>query len=488
MNFILIYPPSYFREPELPIGGLYIAESLLKHGYTVQIINSCTYGEIFSQVKKYIGDDTLAIGLSVVSVLSLKDALCVSEGLKDSYPDIPIIWGGQHILSQPEEIIGDASVDFICLSEGEEVMPQLLEAIKKGGPFNQIKGIGYKDGQKPIVTDLVNYTSLKGCFKLPYHLINMQRYYRKLNIGGERWLGVIYSRGCPYKCSFCINSNLKGINSQIRYNDVDHAIYDIKRLITEYKVDGITIHDDHFLLNENRVIEFCERVISEKIVVHFRASGRIDSLYRLSDYSFKLLRKAGFLSINAGIESGSSKILSLLNKNITLEQVYSVDEKLSKNGFFKHWNFMTALPEETVDDVSQTLYLIAQLAKTCLDSPYPFSYRKYTPLPKTILFEWVAEKFGLEVPKTLKEWGYFSQRFIDEIEHGDLDLTLRPWMTKELARYTLEGGVLVESLNRLYTGKNIDRQSIEFQIKKLEDFSIKGKSDNNGKRRFVGAI
>jgi hypothetical protein len=61
-------------------------------------------------------------------------------------------------------------------------------------------------------------------------------------------------------------------------------------------------------------------------------------------------------------------------------------------------------------------------------------------------------------------------------------------MTEELARHTIEGGALVESLNRLYTGKNADRQSIESQIKRLDDFSIKGKTANNGESRFVGAI
>jgi len=301
-------------------------------------------------------------------------------------------------------------------------------------------------------------------------------------------LGVIYSRGCPFRCSFCINSTLKGINSRIRYHDVDHAIYDITRLIEEYNADGITIHDDHFLLNEDRVIAFCEKVISKKIKANFRASGRIDSLYKLSNNAFRLLRKAGFLSINSGIESGSLKILSLLNKNITLEQIFCVDKKLSKHGFYKHWNFMTALPGETIEDVSQTLYLIACLAKTCLNSPYPFSYRKYTPLLKTELFEWSVGKFGLKIPETLKEWGDFSQRFVGEREHGKLDLVLRPWMSEDTAKYTIEGGNLIEQLNCLYTGKDADRQKIEFRIKELEELSLRAAPTNIGKCRFIGAI
>lgn len=485
MDFILIYPPSYLKEPGLPIGGLYLAESLLRNGYTVQIINDCTYEEIFAQLKKYANDSTVAIGISVASILTLKDALYISKSLKDIYPNIPIIWGGQYILVQPTEILQSSLVDFICLAEGENVILQLLGAIKKGGPFNNIKGIGYKDGQKHIITDMADYTSLKGCFKLPYHLINMPDYYRKLGIGGERWLGVLYSRGCPYRCSFCINSTLKGINSHMRYNDIEHAIYDIKRLLLDYNVDGITIYDDHFLLKEDRVVNFCEKVISENIKLKFRASARIDALDRLSDDSFRLLRKTGFLSFNVGIESGSPKILSLLNKNITLEQVYSVDEKLSKYGFYKSWNFINAFPNETIEDLKLTLQLIAHLARTCLDSPVPFRFRKYAPLPKTKLFEWVVERFNWDVPETLEEWSDFSQRFVDEGERGDIDLTLRPWMTKELAEYMIEGGALVESLNLLYTGKDANRQKIESQIKKLERFP---ELTNAVKSRFIGNL
>ena len=485
MNFILIYPPSYLIEPGLPIGGLYLAESLLRHGYTVQVINNCPNEKIFTQVKKYTDDDTVAMGISVASILTLKDALYISGRLKDTYPNIPIIWGGQYILVQPTEILQSGLADFICLAEGEKVLLQLLEAIKKGRASSNIKGIGYRDGQRPIITDMADYTSLYGCFKLPYHLINMSSYYRKLGIGGERWLGVMYSRGCPYRCSFCINSTLKGINSHMRYNSINHAIYDIKRLISDYDVDGITIYDDHFLLDEGRVVKFCEKVNSENIKLNFRASARIDALDRLSDTSLKLLRKAGFLCFNVGIESGSPKILSLLNKSITLKQVYSVDEKLSKYGFYKSWNFITAFPSETIEDVKLTLHLIARLAKTCLDSSFPFKFRKYVPLPKTKLFEWVVERFNWEVPKTLKEWGGFSQRFVDEGERGDIDLTLRPWMTKELAEYMIEAGALVEGLNLLYTGKDANKQSIKSQIKKLEEFP---KLTNTEKSRFIGNL
>jgi len=271
----------------------------------------------------------------------------------------------------------------------------------------------------------------------------------------------------------------------MRYNDIEHAIYDIKRLLFDYNVDGITIYDDHFLLKENRVISFCEKVISENIKLKFRASARIDALDKLSDDSFRLLRKTGFLSFNVGIESGSPKILSLLNKNITLGQVYSVDEKLSKYGFYKSWNFINAFPSETIEDLKLTLQLIAYLARTCLDSPFPFRFRKYAPLPKTKLFEWVVERFNWDVPETLKEWSDFSQRFIDEGERGDIDLTLRPWMTKELAEYMIEGGALVESLNLLYTGKDANRQKIESQIKKLERFP---ELTNAVKSKFIGNL
>ncbi|KPA19778.1 radical SAM protein, partial [Candidatus Magnetomorum sp. HK-1] len=309
MDFLLIYPPSYTREPEFPIGGLYLAHSLIKNNFSLEIVNDVIYDNIISFARNNIVNSTIAIGISVVSVMAIKDALNLTKDLKKLYPNIPIIWGGQHIMAQPGETLKYKYVDYVVIGEGENTLPLLLKALKNNSTVKHINGIGYKSNGRCVFTDKQKYTALKGIFDLPYDLFDTNKYYRKLNLGGEKWLSAMYSRGCPFKCSFCINSTIGGINSKIRYHDIEHIIHDIKKLVNKYNADSITILDDHFFLIEDRVIEFCKQILKNSISINFRATGRVDSLSLLDDSTFKLLHDTGFLCIGAGIESGSQRIL-----------------------------------------------------------------------------------------------------------------------------------------------------------------------------------
>jgi len=466
MDFLLIYPPSYTREPEFPIGGLFLAHSLIKNNFSLEIVNDASYNKIISFAKNNIAGSTIAIGISVVSVMAIKDALNLTKDLKNQYPNIPIIWGGQHIMAQPEEVLKYQHVDYVVIGEGEETLPLLLKALRKNLDITNINGIGFKSNGKCIFTSRQKYTSLKGVFELPYDLLDIDSYYRKMNLGGEKWLSAMYSRGCPFKCSFCINSTIGGINSKIRYHEIEHIIHDIKMLVNKYNADSITILDDHFFLIEDRVIDFCKQILKNNISINFRATGRVDSLCSLDDSTYKLLYETGFLCIGAGVESGSTKILKLLNKNISLEQIYKVDNKLEEYNIFKHWNFMTALPGEKVQDIYDTVKLIINLAKTSLDSPYPFnSYKKYIPLPKTSLYEWAIKEYNFKPPESIEEWSVYSRKFLNEKK---CDLTLRPWMNKELADITDQMQKIVFELNQLFIGKEADNDKTLKKIKWIE--------------------
>jgi len=466
MDFLLIYPPSYTREPEFPIGGLFLAHSLIKNNFSLRIVNDSSYKKIISFAQNNIDTSTIAIGLSVVSVMAIKDALNLTKELKNLYSNIPIIWGGQHIMAQPEEALKYQYVDYVVVGEGEKTLPLLLKAIRERSDLSKIKGIGFKTKEKFILTNKQNYTSLNGVFDLPYNLLDIDSYYRKLNLGGEKWLSAMYSRGCPFKCSFCINSTIGGINSKIRYHDIDHIIHDIKILVNKYNADSITILDDHFFLIEDRVLNFCKQILKNNISINFRATGRVDSLCSLDDSTYKLLHKTGFLCIGAGIESGSKKMLKLLNKNISFEQVDEVDSKLGEYNIYKHWNFITALPGETIEDVHETIELITKLAKTSLDSPYPFSsYKKYIPLPKTTLYEWALKEYNFKPPQSIEEWAIYSRKFLNEKK---CDLVLRPWMDEELANYTDKIQKIVFKLNQLFVGKEADSNEILERIKWIE--------------------
>jgi radical SAM superfamily enzyme YgiQ (UPF0313 family) len=478
MNFILIYPPSAERAAEFPVGGLFLADALDKRGYSCAIICDKSLDEIFDDLEQKITEETIAIGLSVVSTLIFKDSIEISKKVKEKYPNIPLIWGGQAVTAQKEQMLDFQPVDYVVVGDGEEALPDLLDVISKvedEKSLDSICGVGHKSDGKLRFNGIATYKDFDQVFNLPYDLLDVEHYIRNLNIGGDRWLGAIYSRGCPYRCTFCIVSAFESNIGTMRYHTLDHVLNDLKVLTKEYNADSITIHDDHFLINQKRVVEFCERILVADINIDFRANGRIDSICRMEEKTMKLMRQAGFVNLIAGIETGSSRFLKIMNKKLSLDQIVIADKKLSEFGFYKHWNFMCAMPGESIEDVGHTLWLISQLAKTCMSSSYPMSFRKYIPLPGTVMYQQAVSEFGFDEPKNLEQWADISDSYMKERSYGnfgEVDIRKRPWLSGESREYIQLGENAVEDMNQLFTGKDSNQEAIIEKIEALESLAL----------------
>ncbi|KPA18990.1 radical SAM protein, partial [Candidatus Magnetomorum sp. HK-1] len=176
-DFILIYPPTLTRTLELPYGGLYLAESLIKKGYTVGLINEYTEKKVLNLIDEYAGDSSIAFGISVVSGPVIEDAIKIAKYIRNKFPGKTIIWGGPHVTTLPEQTLQSKYVDYVVWGEGEISLPSLLDHIVKKRSIDDIDRIGYIDNNgKCEVTKNSGYTTLAGVFQLPYHLLNMEPY------------------------------------------------------------------------------------------------------------------------------------------------------------------------------------------------------------------------------------------------------------------------------------------------------------------------
>jgi radical SAM superfamily enzyme YgiQ (UPF0313 family) len=475
MEFIIVYPPSAERAAEFPVGGLFLADALHKRGYQCRIICDKSLDEIYAELDEAVGPNTIGLGMSIVSTLIFKHAIEIAHYIKRKYSHIPLVLGGQSIIGQKEQMLQFEPVDYVVIGDGEQALPDLLDAIVNKQDHTKIVGLGYKKNNQLYFNETATTKDLNGVFNLPYHLLDVERYVRNLNIGGDRWLGAIYSRGCPYRCTFCVVSTFGSNIGTMRYHTLDHVINDLKVLTQQYNADAITVHDDHFLINQSRVKEFCRLVIDAGIEIDFRANGRIDSICRMDEETILLLRKAGFVNLIAGIETGSPQFLKAMNKKLSLDQVAIADEKLQKYGFYKHWNFMCAMPGETMEDVGHTLWLIAQLAKTSMTSSYPMSLRKYIPLPGTVMYQQAVDEFGFEEPTTFEGWAELSEAYMTERSFGNagqLDLRMRPWLSVEQGNYVQRGEDAVEEMNNCFVGLESDWKKINEKIRIVENIAL----------------
>lgn len=471
-NFILIYPPIYPRESFssympgtliVPLGGLYLADALIKNGYSIAIIDYETIEDTIRKIDFLIGTETIAFGISSLSGTQLSNGLAIARHLREHYRKIPIIWGGAHATAIPRQTLENEFVDFIVWGEGEGSIVGLLDCIKTGKKPEQIKGIGYKNNGVGVITDKSDYTHLKETFELPYYLLDMNKYARKMNIGLDKCHTVLTSRGCPFRCKFCSNSSSIWPNTKMRYHSIKHIIKEIALLINNYGADGITFGDENFFVEEKRIVSICEALVAENFKIKYRAGGRADLLSRLKSSTWDLLKKTGFVGISVGIETGSQRMLDFMGKGITLEQIFKVDSLLTEYSFFKTYNFLTCLPTETVDDIKMTLKLIIDLAKNSLYCPFPFgTLSKFIPLPGTEMCD-IAKKHGFIPPNSMQGWTIFDFKEISEMHN-----ITRPWISKEIINFLSHANRLIEELNALFIGRDINRADV---LRKIEEIS-----------------
>lgn len=470
VEFVLIYPPvninMYTGAAAIPLGGLYLADALFKQGFSVAILDGSTE-DTRSRLRNLVGRRTMAIGVSALSGVQLRNALILANNMRRDYPGIPIIWGGSHVTAVPQQTLASDLVDYIVWGEGEVPLPQLLSSIRRGGGgLADVSGIGYKTNGRHYLNPTRGYTALNDPFHLPYHLLDMERYARKLSIGLQRCFSVFSSRGCPFHCRFCSNPSSTWSNRRMRYHPVEHILGDISVLVDQYRADGITFGDENFFVHEKKVVEICQALIAARFGVAFRAAGRADLLSRLRESTWRLLKDAGFVGIAVGVESGSQRMLDIMGKGTTLAQIRRTDELLTDYGFYKTYNFLTCVPGEDVDDVKATLKLIVELARTSHTSPYPFgTLHKYIPLPGTELYD-VAIQHGLIPPTSVDGWANFD--FVDFMEASRV---VRPWLGGHMLRFVNRANELIEDLNGSFIGRELDKHEVSQKIAAIEQFA-----------------
>lgn len=449
----------------IPLGPLYLAHSLLNSGYKVSIVDA-NNEEALDQIDKEFSEDTLCFGISTMSGTQLKNAVFIAKKLKEKYPSIPLVWGGVHVTALPKETLENELVDYIVWGEGEDTTPILLNAIKNNDldSLEGVAGIGFKKNNKLFIGKNSGYTSLEQYFKLPYYLLDMDRYIRGLMIGATREIPIWTSRGCPFGCKFCSNSSKTWPNTKVRFHTIEHVVNDVKTLVGRYGIDMITFGDENFFWNEKRLVDILKGIRKEGIFVKYRFLTRIDLLLKIKEETWQVLKDNGLAAIVTGPESGSQRILDYMGKGITVEQIYKVDQLLTKYEFYKTYNILICTPEETREDLNLSLKLILDLASTSTNSPYPIALNKYIPLPGTEIYEDAIKK-GFKSPKNLDEWGKFDFEDIDKTRG-----IVRPWIFDQDFSYIQEAISLVDKLNNEFKGPKANLESINRISKEISNF------------------
>ena len=203
------------------------------------------------------------------------------------------------------------------------------------------------------------------------------------------------SRGCNFNCYFCVYKQVMYKNKPYRIFSLDRVLDEISYLKKRYRVKEFYFDDDDFLADINRVVEFSQRLIKEKIDIKWSCMG---NLANLDPEVLKLMAKSGCIGIKFGVESGSLKVLQQLGKSQNLAKLEEILKICTRYGIKTQASFCIGLRKEKDKDVEETLKLIRDLNVDSIQISFA------TPYPGTRVFEKIDKDRTLEE----RDWEEFD--------------------------------------------------------------------------------
>lgn len=399
MKILLIDPPfsrfTGFSRLYYPIGLGYLSGILEKSGHKISIYDvdaaqkgtSIDYSDEYKKLEQYregINNGNHPVWQEVREVLEdfqpdlvgitimtpkFGSAVKTAEIVKKYNLNCTVVVGGPHATFLPELTMKSGNIDYAIKGEGEVAFLELITALKDNESIEEIGGLSYrKHGEthhnppREFINDLDTIP-----FPARHLLMHLENY-------SSEDMGVLMtSRGCPFNCSYCCHM----WERKVRSRSIDDIIEEIKIVKEKYNSRQIEFKDDSFTLNKMRIMELCDRIISEKLKINWSCSTRVNLL---DEELIKKMKKSGCNVVKLGIETGSERILMETDKGVNFDQMRKAAKLLNKYRIFWSGYFMMGLPMETEEDIMKTYDFMKEI------NPYYAGIGVYSPFPKTKLF------------------------------------------------------------------------------------------------------
>lgn len=351
------------------------------------------------------------VGMTLITINSHR-AYQLANLIKEIDKEFIVVFGGIHATVLPDECLSIPAVDIVVRGEGEKTLSMITQYIQNVEDYGKLEGISYRKNGTLVHNPSRDLIDLNSIPPFPYDLFDS--FYE-----AYRDFGTVFgSRGCPYNCIFCSQRAITG--QRYRYVSNESILNDIDLLVNKYKQKKIWFMDDNFLVNKKRIFSLMEAIITngfhKKVV--FCAEMRGESVtYEI----LKKMKEAGFRVVSFGMETGSQRLLDLVDKKEKVEDNIKAIKMAHEVGLSSSATFIFGLPTETRKERLETARLARKLP---LDDA---RFNVAVPYPGTKLFE-IAKK---ENRLLIKEgWSNFNVQYY---MFGD-DI---PYVPKGTNRYQL---------------------------------------------------
>jgi anaerobic magnesium-protoporphyrin IX monomethyl ester cyclase len=396
-DLLIIVPPARQRNIVWPpYGAMYVASALRQKGYSPNILNVDTERIANAEVIRRIRDiNPKYIGYSSLVATSYKYIKDLSRTVKIAFPDtIQILGGG--LSAAAGVVLRHTPIDIVVYGEGEATAIELLECLDKNADIDSVRGIYYKKdgssiftGRRPLIRNIDSLAYPE------FNLIDMNNY---LTDGVEfirrfsdkilnarimdpkrkrQMINILTNRGCIGGCSFCARQDVG-----LRVHSIEYVFDFIEYCMEHFNAGFFSFGDECFAPNKERNRAFIEEYKKRRLDFIFRILGmRVDTIDRDIIRAYKDI---GCWMIGYGFESGSQKMLNIIDKRVTVEQNRAVARWTKEAGIHTTPQLILGMPGETDDTIQETIEFLKSL---------DFDFKEYKcthalPIPGSQLYEY----------------------------------------------------------------------------------------------------
>jgi len=404
---ILFFPrpwPGTEMAGRIPLSLLHLHSYLRGDKFKVTIVDERTTPDLPAFIDG-LGKDVLAFGITSFTGIQIENGLNIAARLKARFPDTPVVWGGWHPSSLPEQTLKHPLVDIVVRGPGEVTFRELLHALDEKKPLSEVKGLSYKRGGELFHNPDRELQPTLEKLRLDYGAVDVERYIYK-QPWGDRAIGIIASLGCPFKCGFCAVASVYKCHTF--YRDVDLVLEEIDYLVEKHKINALTFDDDNFFVSAKRVREFCTKLLARPYKLAWDAGAHVGLLLKhYTEADLKLIKDSGCRQLYIGAESGSDEVLDLINKEATAGQTLEYVKRMRAAGIRSFLSTMVCFPGMSDKNIYETMDMILKCRDIDPDLGYRLFY--YTPYPATPLYTQALET-GMKEPASLEEWSRHTLR------------------------------------------------------------------------------
>ncbi len=430
------------------LNGIFLYAYLKQRGFDAAIVQNWAAHK--SSFEELLARDPLAVLVSS-TYLSMETIREIGAWVKERRPDVPVITGGPLVnkVLQPREKIATttkkwldgfrSALDvFVIESQGEKTLIKLLTRIREGRSFDDVENLALQDNGKWVFTPVLEEPVHMDEGMIPWDEIPAE--YLRLTIP------VNTSRGCVFHCRFCTYRKLvKGIH----YKSLGCLERELQALARVSTVKHVRFTDDNFTASGQRLEAVCRLLVDMGSPFTWTSFARADSI---TPEKAHLMREAGCVLLEMGLESGSPEILQNMDKRQSVDGMRRAIDILNRENIAGSGAFIVGYPGETEETLQQTVDLINE-------TRLPYYRLNFFAFSKGMLLYEEREKYGLsglgyawkhntmDAVQASRHLG----RMMRDISYGVSDGLSSTWETFKL----LSGkGATPEAIHELFAASN----------------------------------